>query len=109
MSRKEVSILSRVAGLGPTPHLPLSPVLVPRAPEQEWGWGGAQGGVGGAEGAAVNLGTAPELVSAWPPQGGDIYIREQRTVEEGRDPGECQQVGSAPCIVHDPCPSPALA
>lgn len=57
----------------------------------------------------MNLGTAPELVSAWPPQGGDIYIREQRTVEEGRDPGECQQVGSAPCIVRDPRPSPGRA
>lgn len=62
--------------------------------------------VGRAEGAAVSLGAAPEPVTTWPLQGGDIYIREQRTVEEGRDPGECQQVGGATCL--PPCPLPSV-
>lgn len=62
--------------------------------------------VGRAEGAAVSLGAAPEPVPTWPLQGGDIYIREQRTVEEGRDPGECQQVGGATCL--PPCPLPSV-
>lgn len=60
--------------------------------------------VGRAKGAAVSLGAAPEPVPAWPPQGGDLYIREQRTVEEGGDPGECQQVGGSTCVPR-PLPS----
>lgn len=61
--------------------------------------------VGRAEGAVASLGAAPEPAPAWPPQGGDIYIREQRTLEEGGDLGECQQVGSATCT-HTPLPQP---
>lgn len=62
--------------------------------------------VGRATGAAVSLGAAPEPVPAWPPQGGDLYIREQRTVEEGGDPGECQQVGGSTCV---PWPLPSCS
>lgn len=80
MSRKEVSILGRVAGLGPTPQpAPLSLVLSQRAPEQRaWGagchreWWGRGGGR-----AAVGLEAASEPLPTWTPQGGDIYIREQ--------------------------------
>lgn len=100
MSRKEVSVPGEVGGLGATPQPALlSPVLSPRAPE-------AGTMVDRPEGAAMSLGAAPEPVPAWPLQGGDIYIREQRTVEEGGDPGECQQVGGAPCL--PPCTLPSV-